>query len=46
MKNILTICVAILTAITFQKAQAQSLIDVGFGASTMDKLFTNVAYRY
>lgn len=46
MKNILTICVAILTALTFQKAQAQSLIDVGFGASNMDKFFTNVAYRY
>lgn len=42
----LTICVAILTALTFQKAQGQSLIDVGFGASTMDKYFTNVAYRY
>ena len=28
-KNNLTICVAILTALTFQKAQAQSLIDVG-----------------
>lgn len=45
-KIILTTCVALLTALTFQKAQAQSLIDVGFGASNMDKFFTNVAYRH
>lgn len=45
-KILSTICVALLTAHIFQKAQAQSLIDVGFGASTMDKYFTNVAYRY
>jgi hypothetical protein len=45
-KILSTICVALLTALTFQKAQAQSLIDVGFGASNMDNFFTNLAYRY
>ena len=46
MKKNLTICAALLTALTFQKAQAQSMVDVGFGASTMDRYYTNLAYRY
>jgi hypothetical protein len=45
MKIILTTCVVLLTALTFQKAAAQSMVDVGFGASTMDNYFTNLAYR-
>ena len=36
----------LLVAFIFQKGQAQSIVDVGFGASNMDNFFTNVAYRY
>jgi hypothetical protein len=46
MKITLTTCVVLLTALTFQKAEAQSMVDVGFGASTMDRYYTNLAYRY
>jgi hypothetical protein len=46
MKIILTTCVVLLTALAFQKAEAQSMVDVGFGASTMDRCHTNLAYRY
>jgi len=46
MKKNLTICAALLTALTFQKAAAQSMVDVGFGTSTMDRYYTNLAYRY
>jgi hypothetical protein len=46
MKIILTTCVVLLAALAFQKAEAQSMVDVGFGASTMDRCHTNLAYRY
>jgi hypothetical protein len=46
-KNIiLTTCVALTTTLAFQKAEVQYMVDVGFGASTMDRAFTNVTYRY
>lgn len=44
-KIILATSIAILSAFTLQNAFAQSLIDVGIGASTQDRYFTNLAYR-
>jgi hypothetical protein len=36
----------ILLALPLQKASSQSLFDIGVGASTLDKYFTNFAYRH
>jgi hypothetical protein len=45
-KTILTLGIAFGSILINQKAIAQSLIDVGVGASTQDNYFTNIAYRH
>lgn len=45
-KIILTCGIAISSILISQKAVAQSLIDIGAGASTQDNYFTNLAYRH
>lgn len=41
-----TVCAALLALLPLQKASSQSLIDIGAGSSTLDRYFTNFAYRY
>jgi len=45
-KTIFKICIALLSILSIQKADAQSLVDIGVGASTMDRYFTDLAYRH
>jgi hypothetical protein len=45
-KIILTCSIAFSSILINQKAVAQSLIDIGFGASTQDNYFTNISYRH
>lgn len=43
---VVTAWLALLNACIPYKVFAQSLVDVGFGASTMDRYFINLAYRH
>lgn len=45
-KIILKTCGAILSTLFIQHASAQSIVDVGVGASNMDQYSTNLAYRH
>jgi hypothetical protein len=45
-KTILKIGMVLSTILVNQKVQAQSIIDIGVGSSTLDNYFTNFAYRH
>ncbi len=45
-KIIVSLGVVLLTGMPIKKAYSQSLIDFSIGASTMDRYFSNLAYRY
>lgn len=40
------VCKIILLTVLFKQTNAQSLIDIGAGASTLDNYYTNLAYRH